>query len=161
MDLESDYNQETLIGALRQPKERPWPVKALTLMLFLETAALLALAFLNFLSLDLSGASQADTALGFITNALSGSIIFSALALLALLATLGFLGLWRPAWTISMLVQGLVLLVLLIFYYMQEPAPVYVYPFMLYGIVMVIYLHHPAARLCFQSEPSQNGGTLL
>jgi hypothetical protein len=47
---------------------------------------------------------------------------------------------WRIAWLMAMLVQGLSLLTALVLYFNQKPG--YVYVIMLYSIFMVIYLNY-------------------
>jgi hypothetical protein len=73
-------------------------------------------------------------------NALAMGVVFMPLSLLALLSGISFLGMWRIAWLMAMLVQGLSLLTALVLYFNQKPG--YVYVIMLYSIFMVIYLNY-------------------
>ncbi len=75
-------------------------------------------------------------------------------AVLALLAALGFLFLFRIGWLLAMIVQSLTLLACLLLYTEWEEIlyqePLFVYPVMLYCIVMVLYLNSSDVRAAFQ-----------
>jgi hypothetical protein len=139
-------------------ESRPWPVKAITLLLFLQTAGLLTIAAYNFNRLDLSAATTPLAILLLVLSVLTSSIAFSALALLNVVAAVSFLGLWRTGWSNAMLVQGMTLLVALVLYFRgggtRAPHPFYIYFLMVYGIFMVIYLHHPDVQAAFHVRPS-------
>ena len=79
------------------------------------------------------------------------SIIFIPLSLLAILAAISFLRLWRNAWTNAMLLQGFTLLIALILYFTGKPF--YVYILMLYSIFMVLYLNHYEVQVAFRLKP--------
>ena len=68
-----------------------------------------------------------------------------------------FLAPWRPAWVGAVLLQALALALALLIYFRFRP--VYVYPIMLYGIVMVLYLNHFEVREAFlpRSAPQAFG----
>jgi len=83
------------------------------------------------------------------------SILFVPLSVLALVAAFGFLGLWRHAWTLALLLQGLTLLIALLLY--LDSKPWYVYILMLYSIVMVLYLHDGDVRHPFRTQPVAPG----
>ena len=130
------------------PKERPWPVKALTVLLFVQSLGLLILAAYNFITLDLAQAPATETLIALLYGTAANSLAFSALSLLALMAALGFFGLWRTAWLNSMVVQGLMLFVALVMYFQGERF--YVFLMMAYGTFMVVYLHHPDVQATFR-----------
>jgi hypothetical protein len=66
------------------------------------------------------------------------------LALPLLLVGVLFTLSWRPAWVGALLLQVAILAFALTVYFRYRP--VYVYPTMLYGIVMVLYLNHSEVR---------------
>ncbi|HEX6383665.1 MAG TPA: hypothetical protein VF177_03245, partial [Anaerolineae bacterium] len=63
-----------------------------------------------------------------------------------------FFGLWRNAWLNATLVQGLTLLVALVMYAHAQGERFYVFLMMVYGIFMVVYLHHPDVQATFQPK---------
>ena len=81
--------------------------------------------------------------------------VFMPLSVLALVAAFGFLGLWRHAWTLASLLQGLTLLIALLLYLDRKPW--YIYVLMLYSIVMVLYLHDGDVRHPFRTQPVTTG----
>ncbi|MEW5872538.1 MAG: hypothetical protein AB1894_24975 [Chloroflexota bacterium] len=87
------------------------------------------------------------------TIAIPGRIVtaipFSWLAPAVLLVSLFFLGTWRPAWALALLLQvALMVLSLAIYFYFRHP---YVYLVMAYSIFMVFYLNHYEIQVAFQS----------
>ncbi len=135
---------------MKQRQKRPWPVLAATYLLFGQTAGLLAIGLYNFLTTDLAQLDQSGVMLTAILAALTNSIVFSALALLALVAAIYFLA-GRPlAWPIAILIQGLVLLVSLVIYF-RSPI-FYAYLMMLSGVFMTAYLHHPDICAMYPQE---------
>jgi len=78
-------------------------------------------------------------------------IVFMPLSVLAIVAVFGFLGLWRSAWTLALLLQGLTLLTALLLYLDRKPW--YIYILMLYSIVMVLYLHDGDVQQAFRIQP--------
>jgi hypothetical protein len=83
-------------------------------------------------------------------------VAFIALALLALGATVGFARLRRGGWVNAVLVQGGVLLIALLLYF--GPRPAYAYGMMLFGIVMVLYLHQADVQTAFRQAPGPEQG---
>ncbi len=115
---------------------RPWAVTVIGWLLLLEMAGLLLLAFLNLAN--------------------PAALVFLALALLALLAVIGFARLRRGGWVNGVLVQGGVLLTALWLYF--GPRPMYAYPMMLAGILMVLYLHQADVQSAFRKAPGPEPG---
>jgi hypothetical protein len=68
-----------------------------------------------------------------------------------LLAGLGFLLLKRRGWLLAAIAQGLSLGVCLWLY--AELDPYYVYPIMVYCILMIMYLNSHDVRVVFHSRP--------
>lgn len=93
-----------------------------------------------------------------LTEAVEQAVVIALMlgipAVLALLAALGFLFLFRIGWLLAMIVQSLTLLACLLLYTEWEEIlyqePVFVYPVMLYCIVMVLYLNSSDVRAAFQ-----------
>lgn len=130
---------------------RPWPVTANALLLLLGSAgfalmgalSLLPLGVLWPLSPALWNTQRAAVLTGF---------VFSLLATLSLAAAAGFLRVARGAWLLAVLVQGLNLALALVLYF--EGRPAYVYLMMVYGILMVLYLHQADVQAAFRPAPS-------
>lgn len=123
------------------PKTRPWVVSILGLLLLLQAAGLFDLGLLFFTrGLGLKRSLIMETFVTEPVNSLAMGVVFIPLSLLALLAAIGFFRMWRAAWLMAMLLQGLSLLAALVLYFNQRPA--YVYVIMLYSILMVLYLNY-------------------
>lgn len=118
---------------------RPWSVTAIGGLLLVEMAGLLFLAFTN------------------IRRPVGPA--FAALALLALTAAIGFARLRRGGWVNAVLAQGgELLLALLIFF---GARPVYAYLMMVYGILMVLYLHQDDVQAVFRLAPGPGARAAL
>lgn len=129
------------VQASLKAKTRPGLVSILGLLLLLQAAGLFDLG-LFFFTRGL-GLKRSLIVEAFITapiNSLAMSVVFIPLSLLAFLAAIGFFRLWRAAWLMAMLLQGLSLLAALFLYFNQRPG--YVYIIMLYSILMVLYLNY-------------------
>jgi hypothetical protein len=118
------------------PAHRPWAVAAISWLLLIETAALLLLAFVNL------GRPIA--------------VAFLALAILAVVAAVGFVWVRRGGWVNAVLVQGGGLLLALWLYF--GPRPMYCYLMMLAGILMVLYLHQADVQAAFRQAPGPEPG---
>lgn len=135
---------------------RPWPVTANSLLLLLEAFgfALMAIAYLAPLGVRwpftnaLWDEHRAEMVLGF---------VLALLGVLALAAAAGFLRVANGAWLLAVFVQGLNLGVALVLYF--ESRPTFVYGMMVYGIVMVLYLHQADVQAAFRpDEPRREEG---
>jgi hypothetical protein len=140
-----------------RPRKRPWSVTAVGLLLLLQAVGLFVLGAIYFaivylldLWAPLSALSAEEVFFGVLDKILM-SIIFIPLSLLAILAAIGFLRLWRNAWTNAMLLQGFTLLIALILYFTGKPF--YVYILMLYSIFVVLYLNYYEVQVAFRSKP--------
>ncbi len=140
-------------------KSRSGPVTVLGLLLLLQAVSLFDLGLFFFTrGLGLRRSLIVERLIAEPINALAMGIIFIPLALLALLAAIGFFRLWRASWIMAMLTQGLSLFTALLLYFNQRPG--YVYIIMLYSIFLVIYLNtaeistpfEPAATLTEEEE---------
>jgi hypothetical protein len=136
-----------------KPK-RPWAVSAIGWLLVLEAAGWLAIAALYVgpwvSRLPFMPAEWLEQRLVRTTG-----LIFCLLAVLALTSALGFFRMTRTAWLSAVLAQGLNLLLALLLYFSGRPA--FVYPLMLYGIFMVLYLHQADVQAAFRqpAEPDK------
>ncbi len=124
--------------------DRPWPVKALTWLLALESVLLGLTGFFH-----LQGSES-------VLDLLLEHPFFAAfipLGLLALIATLGFLQLRPGAWVIAMLVQGLTLLTALVAYFGAGSRSPVLYIMMFCAVIMVLYLNYAEVPLVFRVQP--------
>jgi len=131
---------------------RPWPVRILTFLLFIQALGLIGLSIYSYKPDTLQQKSVINIILTFFT-ALPRSLAFGSLGLLAIAAGLGFMRLWRTGWPTAMLVQGMGLLVSIGLYLRSNPP--YIFAVMGYCIFMVIYLHHPDVQQAFQTKQLQ------
>ncbi|MFZ0546379.1 MAG: hypothetical protein WAM60_13120 [Candidatus Promineifilaceae bacterium] len=149
------------IGTTEQPAEmldtgkaRPWPVRVLTILLVVQAVGLFGLSVLNYNPTILQQENDLLGLLLTIFSELTRTIAFGALGLLAVVAALGFLWLWRTGWPLTMLLQGLCLLTSLGLY--LRGGPPYIFAIMSYCILMVIYLHHPEIQQAFHTKQRQD-----
>jgi hypothetical protein len=75
------------------------------------------------------------------------SLVLFLLTILALVAGIGFLRLWRGSWLLAMFLQGGALLLAIILYLIKKPNHIYL--LMLSGIFMVLYLNYADLRIVF------------
>jgi hypothetical protein len=154
-------NQPT--PASLEVKTKPWPVSVLSLLLLLQAGGFFDLGLFFVTSgLGLTRSLMMEALLAEPINTLAEGVVFIPLSMLALLAAVGFARLWRTAWLLAMLLQGLSLLTTLVLYFNQQPG--YVYIIMLYSILMVIYLNYFEVYATFQpasileEEPEEDEG---
>jgi hypothetical protein len=140
-------------SAAQKIKSRPGSVTILGLLLLLQAVGLFDFGLFFFTrGFGLKRNLIVELLIAEPVNALAMSIIFIPLSLLALLAAVGFFRLWRAAWVMAMLTQGLSLLTALVLYFNQQPG--YVYISMLFSIFMVIYLNTSEVYAAFALSPS-------
>lgn len=122
------------------------PIRVIGLLLVLQAAGLAGLIFYELLRMDwrrlaLESSGQAIEA--------ANSLLFAPSVVLALLAAMSFLLLSQRGWILAALSQGACLAVCLWLY--SESAPFYIYPVMVYCILMVLYLNSHAVRVVFHA----------
>jgi hypothetical protein len=83
-------------------------------------------------------------------TALIESAVLFLLTILALWTAVGFLRLWRIAWTAGLFVQVGTLLTALILYFTSQPF--HILFMMIAGIFMVIYLNYAEVHTYFNSQ---------
>ncbi len=126
----------TRAPAASHTASRPWAVSAIALLLVVEMLGLLLLALVYIHRL--------------------AAVACVALALLALAAAVGFVRLRRGGWVNAVLVQGGELALALILYFRFQAM--YSYPMMLYGVLMVLYLHQADVQAAFRLAPGPEPG---
>jgi len=146
-------------------KARSWPVRANGLLLVLQAAGLGGIGAYNIYRVDWQEVQQQvefeATLSPELTEAVEQAIVIPLIlglpAILAVLAALGFFLLFRVGWLLGMIVQALTLLACLLLYTEWEAIlyrePVFIYPVMLYCIVMTLYLNSSDVRAAFHVKP--------
>ena len=125
-------------------RRRSWPVKMLTWLLFLQGIGLLLIGLFH---VDLRSSLQEI----LVDSSFYASL--PALAILALIAAAGFLRPRPGAWVMAMLVQGLSLLLTLLFYFRYHSDDLFLYAIMVYSIIMVLYLNYAQVPVIFRGHP--------
>jgi hypothetical protein len=153
------------MAKLTKTRKSSWPVRANSLLLVLQAAGLGGIGAYSIYQIDWQQVQQQAETDGTLSPELAEAIEHAAVlvltlgppAVLALLAALGFLFLFRIGWLLAMTVQVFTLLACLLLYSDWEPVsgwvPVFIYPVMLYCIVMVLYLNSSDVRAAFQVRP--------
>lgn len=123
------------------------PIRVIGLLLLLQAAGLAGIVAYELSRVDwrpLDPEAPPARAIGA-----AASLLFAPPAVLALLAALGFLFLSRKGWILAALSQGASLAICLWLY--SESAPLYIYPVMVYCILMVLYLNSHDVRVVFHA----------
>jgi hypothetical protein len=145
-------NQNTKVRKFtnKRPKTRSWPVTILALLLAIQGIAMFILATYHITLVDLG---MVLTLMDFLSEdpLVMRGIAYYGLGALGLFASLGFFRLWPLAWMLGIVQQGLTLTMALILYFQNKP--VYIYPMMVYGILMVIYLNYSDVTNSFMTRP--------
>ena len=146
-------------------RTRSWPVRANALLLVLQAAGLGGIGAYTVYQIDWQQVQQQVESDGSLSPELTEAVEHAAItvltlgppAVLALLAALGFLFLFRVGWLMAMMVQAITLLACLLIYSDWEPVygwlPIFIYPVMLYCIVMSLYLNSSEVRAAFHIKP--------
>jgi hypothetical protein len=87
--------------------------------------------------------------------AVLSSLVFSCISLPLLLVGIAFLAGWRHSWTMAVLFQGLILAFALGVYFRAQHS--YIYPVMVFGITMVLYLNYYDVLITFQPIRNHSG----
>jgi hypothetical protein len=123
------------------------PIRVIGLLLILQAAGLAGVVAYEISQVDWRRLDP-ESPLGQVIWAAT-SLLFVPSAVLAALAALGFLFLSRRGWILAALSQGASLAICLWLY--SGPAPLYVYPVMVYCVLMVLYLNSHDVRVVFHS----------
>lgn len=117
-------------------------------MLLLEVAGLAGLGAYEFSQVDWRQANFENLSQPM-TRAL-GLLLFVPPGILAVISALSFLLLRRRGWLLAAISQGAILAVCLWLY--STLQPLYVYPVMIYGILLALYLNSRDVRIVFHLE---------
>ncbi|MEM7034762.1 MAG: hypothetical protein AAF629_34800 [Chloroflexota bacterium] len=138
----TNFSQSAIVA------ERTWPVRALSLLFLLQAASLVGLGFSYFVAGDPQTDFRSLIAPDF--NAVSTrdqvqimvNFALIPLAVVVLVATVGFYKRWDITWLYAMLAQGLILAVVLIQYWYGDPN----YFLMTFSTFLVLYLNYANAQ---------------
>lgn len=133
-----------------KPKRRSWPVTILALFLAIQGIALFGLATYHINLADFSLVLSPFDLIFEHPNEFMG-ISYGALGALGLFASISFLNLWKFAWILAILQQFITLAVAIALYFQGKPF--FIFPMMIYGIMMVIYLNYSDVINSFQTRP--------
>lgn len=136
--------------ALPPKTMRTWSIKTATFLVCLQGVGLGLLAYYTFSALLPEALPTPLSFSGFLALLFTSSTAQACLAALALVSAFTFLLLRPLAWTLALLLQGLILLLGLVQYFQAKPF--YVYFLLGFGIFMVIYLYNPDVRAAFPLE---------
>lgn len=129
------------------------PVRVISLLLVLQAVGLAGVAVYGVLQLDWqqlqAGAPSRQEVQA--VRAVTVLLFFAPPTVLALLGALGCLFSFRWGWILAEFAQALSVGACLILY--SDWNPSFVYPVMLYCIVMILYLNSQDVRVLFQSRP--------
>lgn len=140
-----------LSAPLVQPAQRSYLwVRLIGLFLLFQGGGLLAISV--YLIRWLNGEIPHKQGLFMLgeMEALWASRFFLPLALLTFFTAINFMLLRPMGWLLAMLIQSLTLLSTLILYFQWQSD--FVYPIMLYCIIMVLYLNSSYVRHCFDDK---------
>ncbi len=124
-----------------------WWIRLIGLLLLLQGSGLLAISVYLIRWLATQSSQRWDFSSLRKVEAFWASTLFVPLAILTLLTAVSFILLRPMGWLLAMLIQGLTLLSALILYFQWKSD--FVYPIMLYCIIMVLYLNSAYVRRVF------------
>ena len=137
-------------------RPRPWPVTAAGLLLLAQG---FGFAFLTIYVYPTDLVWQLQHAERFFEQLriVLPTIVFGMLAFVGILVSVDFLRLLTNSWLIAVSVEGISLLVALIYYFNSKPL--FLYPVMVYGIFMVMYLNYNDVQDAFKPmKPTEDEG---
>ena len=123
------------------------PVRAVGLLLVLQVVGLAGLGLYEFTLVDWRGIDP-DARLPRRVREVVAYAAFVPPAALMVLSALGFLFMRRRGWLTAAIAQGLCLAACLWLYALYEPY--YVYPIMVYCVLMILYLNSQSVRTVFR-----------
>lgn len=128
------------------------PVRAIGLLLVLQVVGLAVLGVFEFSQVDWRHMRPEWNPPREVAEALA-TVLFVPSAVLALLAAFGFLLMARRGWLLAAISQGLSLAVCLWLY--SEWRVGFVYPVMVYCVLMILYLNSHDVRMVFGAKHSE------
>ncbi|MDP9456978.1 MAG: hypothetical protein CYG60_24590 [Actinobacteria bacterium] len=129
------------------------PIRVIGLLLVVQAVGLAGIVVYELLRVDWRRLGL-ESPSGRAIEAAS-SLLLAPPAVLALLASLGFLFLSRRGWLLAAISEGWSLGVCLWLY--SGPEPIYVYPVMVYCILMILYLNSHDVRVVFHAWQGHAG----
>ena len=153
---------------MRPGKTSSRPIRVVGLLLILQAIGLAGIIAYGILQVDWQQVQSDSSQQGELVleiqpdspqqqeaaKAIGVAILFLPSIILAIIGALGFILFSRRGWLLASLAQTLSLGACLELYY--EPLwnnPNFVYPVMLYGILMIFYLNSSEVRVVFHSRP--------
>jgi hypothetical protein len=149
--------------AVNPDKTSSRPIRAIGFLLILQAVGLVGIAIFDLRQVDWQqvqfefspqpqeGFEITEQEVGLeATRAIEVAVRFLPPAVLAILGALGFLVFSRRGWLLAALAQTLSLWACLQLYYEWNPG--FIYPVMLYCILMVLYLNSHSVRVVFHSR---------
>lgn len=130
-------------------RSRPGSVTILSWLLVLEGLGMILVGAINLGARNFAWDLAIEERLFDLPFVLQGGA-FLIVGWFALVVAVGFYRMWRQAWLYATSLQGMTLLVALIIYF--RTRPIYVYPMMIFGIFMVLYLVNHDVRAAFESR---------
>lgn len=124
------------------------PIRVIGVLLLLEVAGLAGLGAYELSQVDWRQVNFENLSQPM-TRAL-GLLLFVPPGILAVISALSFLLLRRRGWLLAAISQGAILAVCLWLY--STLQPLYVYPVMIYGILLALYLNSRDVRIVFHLE---------
>ena len=124
------------------------PIRVIGVLLLIEVVGLAGLGAYEFARVDWRRIHIGD--LSQPTTVALSLLLFVPLGVLALLSALSFLLLRRRGWLLAAISQGSILAICLWLYTTLQPL--YIYPVMVYSIVLALYLNSRDVRILFHPE---------
>lgn len=160
--------EESITNPTHQPQATPveslrrWPVRFTSLLLLLQAAGLIYLVAYYFSLIDPArDMPPLEELVGYtfemlpalVQDSLIIALFFTPLILLTVASAIGFIFLWRGGWVLTMLCQGVILILSLAIYF-NRPAVVMwpIHFLMAYSIFLVLYLNSSGVQLVFQNR---------
>jgi hypothetical protein len=137
---------------VERDRTRRRPVRAIALLLLLQSLGLAAVAGYGLIGIDWAGLRFDASGVQETTaeRAVIVTLLFALPVVFALLGAVGSLFALRWGWLLAELAQGICLGGCLLLY--SEWSPYFIYPVMAYCIIMVLYLNSRDVRVLFHAR---------
>lgn len=154
-DVKREESRQQM-AEMRHDQSRSWPIWAIGSLLLIQAVGLASFCTYKVTQLEWGLALQEELVLESLSpgqvEAIAIAATFLPLAILTMLAAIGFLFLLRAGWLLAMITQALILVACLRLYLERNPRVIY--PIMLSCIVLVLYLNSYDVRLRFHARPA-------
>lgn len=149
VDISARQHEPSLPANSAQMDEtRRRPIQLIGLLLLLQAIGLTGIGAYELAQVDWQWVGSEAMSQQAIRTAVP--FLFAPPAVLTLLSALSFLFLRRRGWLLAAIGQGMNLAVCLWLY--SESKPIYIYPTMVYCILMILYLNSHDVRVVFHSR---------